>query len=229
MLAHQVRRPLGVAALRRAQERRVLGHGPLQVAAQRQRAKPVAAELPEELPVELLQLPVARRLEQAAVEGDVRLEELGDLVPLGVPRHRLVQALQLLEVLFAEPWYGQPHGHHLERLAHLVQLEELLPRKRADDGAASRPDGDEPFGGEPAERLANRAAADSQLLGERHLRQLGPGLELAGEDLLAQALVDTLPEGQVLERCRLTHGCFRRHCIQSPAGIGLRRSRLVNS
>src|SRR5438034_2056603 len=81
VVRHELRRPLGVASLRRAHDCRVLRDGALEVAAQRQRAQAVPAELTEQLTVELEELPVTRRLQQAAVERHVRLEELGDLAP----------------------------------------------------------------------------------------------------------------------------------------------------
>ena len=102
----------------------------------------------------------------------------------------------------SEPRDREPDRHQLERLAHLVELEELFLRERADDGAAARPDGDEAFGGQPADRLADRPAADAELLGERDLGELGAGLEPSGQDLRPQVVVDPLPESQVLDRGR---------------------------
>ena len=66
------------------------------------------------------------------------------------------------DVLGRQPRHRQPHGHHLERLTHLVRLDELLVRERADDGAPPRSDRDEALGGEPAERFADRPAADAE-------------------------------------------------------------------
>ena len=119
-----------------------------------------------------------------------------------------------------EPRDREPDGHQLQRLAHLVELEELLLRERADHRAAARPDGDEPFGGQPADRLADRPAADAQLLGERDLGELGAGLEPPGQDLGPQVVVHPLPESQVLDRRRAAESGLGCHCIHSPDGLG---------
>ena len=228
--AHQVRGPLGVAPLRRAQDRRVLGHRPLHVAAQRQRAHPVAAHLAEaggRAPA-TCRCPTPRAGEpwNAMFASKNRLTSFRSACCAIVS----VSRCSSLEVLLAQPRHGQPHRHRLERLAHLVQLEELLLRERANDRAATRPDGDEPLGGEPADRLADRAAADAELLGERDLRQLGcraraprrgsPRAGARGRAARASGSRAVPGDSRLLRP---------RHCIQSPAWIELRPSGLVNS
>jgi len=113
------------------------------------------------------------------VKGGVGLEEPGHLALPGVLLHRGDQALEPVEVRCVESRDGQPHGHHLERLTHLVGLEELLLGERADDGTAPRPDRDEPFRRQPADGLPDRAPADSEVRRERHLLQLRAGLQTA--------------------------------------------------
>ena len=147
--------------------------------------QPVAAHLPEQLLVELLELLVAGRLEQRRVERGVRLEEGGDVLPARRGIHPCVQRLELAPACSAvSARDGELDRHALDRLAHLVELEELRLRERGNNGAATRPDGDEPFGGEPPDRLADRAAADAELIGERDLGELCARLEAALEDLL---------------------------------------------
>src|SRR5207248_11564678 len=102
------------------------------------------------------------------------------------------------------------------------QLEELLFRQRADDGAAAGTDCHKPFGGEPADRFADRPAADAELLRQRDLGELSSRLEAPGEDLLAQIVVGALPESQVPELRRaitLTQSSLGRHCIHFSDGL----------
>ncbi len=56
--------------------------------------------------------------------------------------------------------------------------------------ASIRLDRDQPVALEPDERFANRGLRDAELLGDTGLDELRPGLELTGDDLVAQALVD---------------------------------------
>src|SRR5581483_279140 len=142
---------------------------------------------------------VAGRLDEVGVEGRVRLEEALDLAAVRELLHRGDELVEAGEVLRPEARRREPYGEHLERLAHLVGLEELLLRQRADDRAAPRPDVHEPLGRQPPDRLADRPAADAELAGERRLLQLRPGRQAVGEDLLAQMRMDALPQRQVLE------------------------------
>ena len=119
-------------------------------------------DLTAQLAVQLREHPIARYLEETLVELSVRLEEALNILGLAARGHLVDQSLHLDQVLGRQPRNRQPHGHHLERLAYLVRLDELLVRERADDGAPARSDGDEALGGEPAERLADRAAADAE-------------------------------------------------------------------
>ena len=110
------------------------------------------------------------------MEGGVRLEESQHVA--GVPEvdHLVDRALERAQVLRGQLRDGETDGHRLERFPHLVGLDELVVRQRPDDGAPPRPDRDEPLGREPAERLANGAAADAEGLGERYLGDSVPGV-----------------------------------------------------
>jgi hypothetical protein len=198
----------------------VLRDRPLQVPAQTERARPVAADLIEQLPVQLAELRVSRRVDEPGVECRVRLEKLVDLISLGVRRHVVDQSLERSEVLRLEPPDRELDRHSLERFPYLVQLEEFLLRQRADHGATSRSDSDQTLRREPTDRLADRASAHAQLLGERDLRELRARLQTSGQDCRPQVVVDALPERQVLNRHRAAAGGLGGHCIHSPDGLG---------
>jgi hypothetical protein len=89
----------------------------------------VPVDLVADLPVELRQHPVARDLEEHPVEGGVRLEEALDVVAVGARAHLVDQPPELREVVGRQLRHREPDGHHLEGLAHLVGLEELLGRQ----------------------------------------------------------------------------------------------------
>ncbi len=86
-----------------------------------------------------------------------------------------ISACSRAKSVVAEPRNREADRQRLERLAHLVGVEELLCGQRAHDGAAARPDRDEPLGGEPADRLAQRPAADAERARERDLLSSVPG------------------------------------------------------
>src|SRR5439155_153063 len=131
----------------------------------------------EQLAIKLSKLLVSRRFEQMRVKGGVRLEELLDLSSLGIPAHRRNQPFERREILLAESRDRKPDRHHLERLAHLVQLEKLLLGEQPHDGATPRPYRDEALGRKPADRLTDRTPAHAELLGERYFLQLGARLQ----------------------------------------------------
>ena len=121
--------------------------------------------------------------------------------------HLVDQPLHRADVLRRQPRHRESHGHHLERLPHLVRLEELLRREGAHDRAPPRANRDEPLGGEAAESFADRRATDAERAGERHLLQLGAGRQPTRGDLLAEVLVDPLPERAVVEVARPVGDC----------------------
>ncbi len=132
------------------------------------------------------------------VEGRVGIEEASDVPGVGELHELVVQPPELVEVGRGQARDGEPHGHDLERLAHLVGLDELVMRQRADDSAAPWTHEHEPFGGEPDDRLADRPAADAELARKGDLGELGAGRQAIREDLLAKMLVHPLPEGEIL-------------------------------
>ena len=169
-------------------------------AAEGERAPPVAVHLPEELARTARADDRSRPPPRARRE--TRRSPRRTRRPRRAPRARSIVAVSCSSR--ASPSLPsrvrrKPGGHHLERLAHLVRLDELVLRQRPDDGPAPRPHHHEPFGGQPTDRLAHRAAAHAELGGERRLLQLGAGRQPVGEDLLAQVRVHALPERQVLE------------------------------
>ena len=145
-------------------------------------------------------LPDART--RSAWNSLLSVEEVVDPVAvdgLGLPLDQLVE---VREVLVGQQRDGEADGERLERLAHLVGLEELLVAERRDDRAAARAHGHEPLRGEPAEGLADGSAADAEGRGERHLGEHGARRQPVGEDLVAQVRVDPLPQREVLDRPR---------------------------
>src|SRR5688500_19891577 len=84
------------------------------------------------------------------------------------PRDALVERI---EVRARETRDRQPHAERLERLAHLVRVEEVATRQRGDDRAAPGSDAHEALGLKAPERLADRTAADAKLVGQGDLEQ----------------------------------------------------------
>jgi hypothetical protein len=177
----------------------MLGDRPPEIAAQLEGAQAMAVDLPAQLPVKLSEHAVVGDLEEALMELRVRLEEARHVTELSPRCHLLDQLLHRGQVLGRQLRNRQPHRHHLERLANLVRLDELLARECADDGPPARADGDEALGGEPAERLADRATADTERPCEGDLVKLGAGGQSPGDDLVAEVVVYPLPERAVIE------------------------------
>ena len=183
-------------------------------------------------------MPLPEAVEEALVELGVRVEEALDVVRVGELGHLLDEALHGVEVHLRELRHGQADRHHLERLANLVRLDELVAREGADDGAAARADGHEALRGEPPECFPDRSPADAERGGESHLVQLGPGSQRPGDDLVAEVVVDPLPERAVVEHARrlawaspfaLVECCIerRRGDITAPLGVNRRQSTLT--
>ena len=136
------------------------------------------------------------------MERDVGSEKVRDGLAAGVPGHLVDEILQAGQIGLGDPRDGQAHGHDLEGLADLVSVDEFLGGQGPDLCAAPRPHRDQPFGGQAAQGLADRAAAYLQFLGKRHLGQLGSGREAVGQDLPAEVVIDPLGQGQVVGRHR---------------------------
>jgi len=152
--------------------------------------------------VHLLQLRVAAQLAYQLVERDVGGEELPHRTLGAVHRHLVHQLLQPREVRLGNSRNQEPDRHHLERLADLVRVDQLLQGQRPDLGPAPRPHRDQPFGRQAAHGFPDGAAAYRKLLGQCHLGQFGAGLEVISQDLVAQVLIDPLRQRQVVERHR---------------------------
>ena len=76
-----------------------------------------------------------------------------------------------------------------------------------------RPVLDEFVGGEPAQRLADRAAADRKTRRQVALDEPRPGSEPPGDDVLAQPLDDESDGRAMRRRVAKPHGLFTRRCI----------------
>ena len=142
----------------------------------------------------LHQLLVSAQLAQQVMERDVGREEVSDRVVLRVRGHLVHELAETVQVRLGYPRHGQPDGEDLQRFPDLVGVDQLAGRDRPDLGAAARPHGHKAVGREPAHRLADRAPADRQLLGQRYLRQLGAGRQAIRHDLGVKVLVHPLPQ-----------------------------------
>ena len=165
----ELSRPLGVTQTNRGQDRAVLGQRVVHAAAQRQRAVLEPADLALEPVVHLLQLRVAAQLAQQLVERDVGGEELPHGALGAVRGHPVDELLKARQVRLRNPRDQQPDRHHLERLADLVCVDQLLRGQRPDLGPAPRPHRDQPFGRQAAHGFPDGAAAYRELLGQRDL------------------------------------------------------------
>ena len=119
--------------------------------------------------------------------------------------------------------------------AQVEDLLDLLERQARDDRAAVRVEGDEAFGLELAERLADRDAAHAQLVGERVLSQRLALDVVAVEDAVADRVERHAGDGLALKRARAQ--CWSRRAVSAIArrprllvGVAeLRRARLVGA
>jgi hypothetical protein len=93
--------------------------------------------------VHLVQLVVPRAPDEGLVKGVVRVEEDMHLVVARRARHQLAELPEVGHLDVAHQRHGEPHSERLERLAHLVRVEELLTRQLRHHGAAPRRDRDE--------------------------------------------------------------------------------------
>ena len=91
-----------------------------------------------------------------------------------------------------------PGLEHLAQLADLAQLGRIVLE---DEGSALRPDLDQPLGLQPQECLADRRAADAELLGKRLLGKLLAEPELVGDDQVADLLDDDRAPAIAAARC----------------------------
>ena len=87
-----------------------------------------------------------------------------------------------------------------EQETQLEDLTHVLRRGLRHPSTSIRLDRDQPVALEPDEGLANRRLGDAQLLGDAGLDELRAGLELAGDDVVAQPLVDASLEQHDLPR-----------------------------
>src|SRR5947199_127087 len=134
----------------------------------------------------------ARRRLWAVIMAGERVLRLGQLTRRVAGRARpellrdageaALRLLELLEILFRHPLGRELGRQTFELGANEESLVQLLARQRADADAPVRDEVDEPERGEPAQRLADRGAADLELLRQLLLAEHGAGLELPGHD-----------------------------------------------
>ena len=100
-------------------------------------------------------------------------------------------------------------GATLERGSQPVDVTNVVGGQAHDERATARLFVQQAFGAQELERLAHRAAADRELLGDLRLDQVLSLAEPAGQDLLADAVGGVLGQrsrrGQRRQGCAFTH------------------------
>ena len=203
VLAQQARGLVGVARAHRAQNGLVLLDRTLEPAAQTERGGEVAAHLVHQREVDALEVVILGALDKEGVEGAVGRKEGVGVVRRGMLPHLALQTAELGEIVVGQIGQSEPDGQVFEGLAHAVGIEKLPWRKRADEGALSRFEGDEPVGGKLVQRLAYGNPADIELAGQGFLGKRGVGRKGVAQDLLAQMLIDLFGQRGVVQHSQL--------------------------
>src|SRR5665213_602563 len=152
-----------------------------------------------------------RRLEQVVVRGAIHgavnpLVELHQLAIVATARGELLEQLDdLRPVGVGRPLGGEPCGLWLEHRAHLGEARELAHVDAGHEHPPPRIDLDEPFLGQPAERLAHRCSPDSEPLHQLPLVDHGTRSELERDDQVADRVVRLLGQRDGLDRARHSH------------------------
>ena len=154
------------------------------------------------------QVLVARPVDQRQVERAVGVEQRDVRGRAAVPLDGRPHSLQGIAVTAGR---GQAGGAGLERQPGLVGAQHVGPREVGNARAAVRLQLDEALARKPAERLAQRRAADAELCGERLLSQPRPSLERAVKNARAHGLVDAIDDADDLDPA-VSHAA---DCIQS--------------
>ena len=143
------------------------------------------------------------------------------------PVEDLLQGLEPVRVVLFQQ---EADGHRFQRLPDLDHLGGLGARQAGDAGSAAGQQLDEAFVVELAERVADGAAAEAELLGEFAFGEVVAGLVATGEDVVAEPVGDLAAEageaGSAAGRCsrrllRVAGGARP----DSRRGRGSRRSR----
>ena len=154
------------------------------------------------------------------VEGVVRAHPLGrERRVVDAVAGVLAQACgQLGEAVLGGVERGEPLGGHARRGplgrepfelgADEERLAQLVAGERADANAAVRLEGDEAERGQPAQRFADRGAADVEALGEQLLAKDRTGGDRAGDDLVLEDDRDVVG----LRRIRHQGGVYGASC-----------------
>ncbi|GAA1686557.1 hypothetical protein GCM10009830_37550 [Glycomyces endophyticus] len=134
---------------------------------------------------------VPRGGHEFAVERGVRL---GARLGVGAGDHALLEPAQ---VRGPGVGGGEARRDRFEARAHVEQVRDVLRGGDGDDAALAGDRGDEPVGGEPLERLAQRDAGDLELGGEVALDEARARAQPDGDDALAKRPVDLLGSAHV--------------------------------
>src|SRR3954469_10922681 len=138
------------------------------------------------------------------VERDLVLDRL--VVSRAACLGLVADPVEARELVAADPRRRAAGGVRLDERADVVEVGEIGGVERADDRPAARLDVDEPLAREEDERLADGRARGAQALGERLGPQAGAGRQRAGEDRLAQLLLD--PHGAGHRSLALGHFAY---------------------
>ena len=175
----------------------------------------MAAHLIHQREVDSLEVVILGALHEESVECVVGREEGVGVVRRGMLPHLDLQAAELGEIVMGQIGQSEPDGQVFEGLAHAVGIEKLSRRERADEGALSRFEGDQPVGGKLVQRLPYGNPADIELAGQGFLGKRGVGRKGVTQDLLAQMLIDLFGQGGVVQDLQVR----RSICAECRAGL----------
>ncbi len=170
---------------------------------------------------------VAADLDDGEVQGAVQLGDQIEVLGLGGRARVLQQLPQPRDVLFGRPLGSQPGGERLKPLPYCEQVPDRCLVKGRHDGTASGQDLHEPFGLDNPQRLADRVARHTEVVGQPVLGQplaLGvvtvddPPTEL-GQYLVPEREVVTADRARAISPVPLIHP-------DSPLGLPWFRSTL---
>ena len=149
--------------------------------------------------VDALEIVILGALHKECVERVVSGEEGVGVVRRGVLPHLGLETAELSQIVVGQIGQSEPDGQVFERLAHSIGIEKLARGERADEGALSRFEGNQPVGGELVQRFPHGNPADIELAGQSFLGKRGVGRKGVAQDLLAQMLIDLFGQRGVVQ------------------------------
>ena len=160
------------------------------------------------------------RVHPLAHDGAVRSAALACLAPKlpGQLCEARFRRLQLGQAVVVETRNREGGRQRLELGAHEERLTQLVARQRPDADAPVRDELDEPERRQSPQRLADRRAGDSVLLGKRLLAQDRAGLDLPRDDLLLEGVRDLV--GLRGLHAAASRGCRRTRARSTAAESG---------